>query len=125
MQRANPTLVPAPVADKPKAEDKPAPKLSKKAEKAAAKKGKGKPAPVPVRLPSRPPPPPRPFPALEDRLPVHSPITPAGVAVSALKRDLEAEKEQKKKGLFAPSSEEGSQQKMPKMKRVVVRGGRR
>jgi signal recognition particle subunit SRP19 len=124
MQRANPDLVPAPVAPKPKAETETAVAKPKASKKDKGKKGKGKATTVvPVRLPTRPPPAPRPFPALEDRLPVHSPMVEAGVAVSALQRDLEAEKEQKKQGLLAP--EEGGKEKMPKMKRVVVRGGRR
>lgn len=59
---------------------------------------------------------------LEDRLPLHSPVYPAGVAISAIKRDLENEKEAKMKGI-APPAEDGKE-KAPKMKRVVVRGKR-
>jgi len=44
------------------------------------------------------------------------------VAVSAIKRDLENEKEAKKKGIAPPG--EGTKEKAPKMKRVVVRGKR-
>lgn len=59
---------------------------------------------------------------LEDRLPLHSPIYPTGVAMSSITRDLENEKEAKKKGI-AQAGEEGKE-KAPKMKRVVVRGKR-
>ncbi|OCF45734.1 signal recognition particle subunit SRP19 [Kwoniella heveanensis CBS 569] len=88
-----------------------------------------------IKLPSRPPLAPQPIPALDDRLPLHSPAVPAGVAVAAMKRDIEAEKEAKKKGANNPllgagpgggSGEGGAEgkDKMPKMKRVVVRGKR-
>jgi signal recognition particle subunit SRP19 len=49
---------------------------------------------------------------------LHTPIAPTGVAVAAVKRDLEAEKESKKKGI---GGGEAGSEKMPKMKRVVVR----
>jgi signal recognition particle subunit SRP19 len=124
MQRANPTLVPKEQVKKPKAatEVQKVPAKSKKDNKKGKDKGKETKR-APVRLPTRPPQPPHPRPPMEDRLPVHSPIVAAGVAVSALKRDLEAEKEQKKKGFL--TGEEGGSTKQPKMKRVVVRGGRR
>lgn len=50
------------------------------------------------------------------------------MALSAIKRDLENEKEMKKKGLGAAPSGDGDggsgKEKMPKVKRVVVRGKR-
>lgn len=121
MQMKNPTLVPQP-------EVKPVPSSPKKGDKPKAKgktsKGKEKGTTVvPLRLPTRPPQPPRPYPALDDRLPLHTPLASAGVAVEAVKRDLEAEKEQKKNALLAPS-EEGAKEKQPKIKRMVVRGRR-
>ncbi|WWC86735.1 uncharacterized protein L201_001613 [Kwoniella dendrophila CBS 6074] len=85
------------------------------------------------KLPTRPPLAPQPVPILDDRLPLHSPIVPAGVAVAAIKRDKDNEKEAKKSGGGAnnlvlgssSANEEGSgKEKMPKMKRVVVRGKR-
>ena len=78
----------------------------------------------PVRLPTRVPPAPHPIPSLDDRLPLHSPVHPTGVAVSAIKRDIETEKENKKKGISG-GGEDGAKEKMPKMKRVVVRGPKR
>lgn len=80
-------------------------------------------ASAPLRTPSRPPPPPNPIPELEDRYPLHSPVYPTGVALSSIKRGLEDEKEAKKKGI-APPGEEG-REKAPKIKRVMVRGGKR
>ena len=65
---------------------------------------------------------PDPIPALEDRLPLHSPVYAAGVAVSSIKRDLENEKEAKKRGIVHPGEE--AKEKTPKLKRVVVRGKR-
>ncbi|EIW71120.1 hypothetical protein TREMEDRAFT_67581 [Tremella mesenterica DSM 1558] len=83
------------------------------------KKSKATPSTNPFRLPSRPPRAPQPVPTLEERLPLHSPMVPTGVAVAAVKREVEAEKENKKKGLTM-----GGEEKQPKMKRVVVRGKR-
>ena len=85
-----------------------------------------------------PPLPPQPVLSLEQRLPLHSPLVATGIAVSSIKRDLETERENKKKGLTAGSGaggggggEEGSAEKgaggkdkQPKMKRMVVRGKR-
>ncbi|ORX34007.1 hypothetical protein BD324DRAFT_638000 [Kockovaella imperatae] len=85
-------------------------------------KATGNARPPPPKLPSRAPLAPQPFPDLESRLPLHSPVHSTGVAVSAVKRDLENEKENKKKGITA---EEGGKEKAPKMKRVVVRGPKR
>ncbi|WVW78260.1 hypothetical protein I302_100213 [Kwoniella bestiolae CBS 10118] len=80
----------------------------------------------PPKLPTRPPLAPQPIPVLDDRLPLHSPVVPAGVAVAAIKRDRENEKEAKKKGLSLGSADDAGdkKEKMPKMKRVVVRGKR-
>lgn len=120
MQNANPALVPTPEDSKPRGGPKPA------ATKKAGKKDKGKdkaaakPAPFPHA--TLPPAPPQPLPRMDERLPVHSPTAATGVAVSSVKRDLEAEKEAKKKGLGAP--EEGGSAKAPKMKRIMVRGKR-
>ncbi|WVF69629.1 hypothetical protein IAT40_004407 [Kwoniella sp. CBS 6097] len=108
---------------------------SGKATTAQGKKGTTQPikTSIQIKLPTRPPPAPQPIPALDDRLPLHSPAVPAGVAVAAMKRDIEAEKEAKKKGASNPllgagpgGSGEGGEgkEKMPKMKRVVVRGKR-
>jgi signal recognition particle subunit SRP19 len=58
-------------------------------------------------------------PPLDDRLPLHTPVAQTGVALAAVKRDIEVEKEAKKKGVGG-----GEGEKMPKMKRVVVRGKR-
>ena len=94
-----------------------------KPSKAVSKSKAKQTASAPPRTASRPLPPPNPVPVLEDRLPLHSPVYPTGVALSSIKRDLENEKEAKKKGV-APPGEEGKE-KAPKMKRVVVRGGKR
>lgn len=121
MQAANPALVPtkadsAPLNPAPAA---PAPKAKKAKGKgpAAAAAAAHRPA---ARHPTRAPRPPMPLPAMDDRLPLHTPVAAAGVALSALKRDLEQAKEQKKNKPVA-GPEEGKQ---PKMKRVVVRGKR-
>lgn len=80
------------------------------------------------RHPYGPARPPRPtiVPALDDRLPLHTPLAQTGVAVASVKRELETDKENKKKGIGAIQGEEGKEgkEKMPKMKRVVVRGKR-
>lgn len=130
MQALNPELVPKIEAPVPKAEQQqpkaavaPGGKKDKK-----DKKGKAAATKVqPVRLPSRPPMAPYPYPSMEERLPLHSPLVEAGVAVSAVKRDLETEKENKKKGLTLGGDDSGGggKEKLPKMKRMVVRGGRR
>lgn len=86
----------------------------------AKKKGKAVKAPAPAPFATRPPAAPVPLPRMDERLPVHSPTAATGVAVSSVKRDLEADKEAKKKGLGPP--EEGA--KAPKMKRIMVRGKR-
>ncbi|GMK58805.1 hypothetical protein CspeluHIS016_0602470 [Cutaneotrichosporon spelunceum] len=115
MQNANPKLVPTESEMTPRTGPKPKPE--------ERKKGKGKDKGEAVKatpFATRPPAAPQPRPRMEDRLPVHSPTAATGVAVSAVKRDLEAEKEAKKKGLGAP--EEGA--KAPKMKRIMVRGKR-
>ncbi|ODN79500.1 hypothetical protein L202_03469 [Cryptococcus amylolentus CBS 6039] len=100
------------------------------ATKAAPKKGKSKAKaapkaklpPPPPKLPARPPLPPT-IPALDDRLPLHSPVVPAGVAVAAIKREKEQEKERKKNGqLEGAAPGEG---KAPKVKKIMVRGGKR
>jgi len=89
-----------------------------------------RPAVPPVRLPTRPPRPPPSSGKLEDRYPLHSPLHLTGVAVSSIKRDLEQEKEAKKKGLplggggGGGGEGEKEKDKMPRMKRVVVRGKR-
>lgn len=117
MQGANPSLVPSKEDSKP-LNPAPAAPVQK------SKKGKGKAAtatkPV-VRHPTRAPRPPQPLPAMDDRLPLHTPVAAAGVALSALKRDLEQAKEQKKNKPIGGGEEGGKQ---PKMKRVVVRGKR-
>ncbi|ORY24013.1 hypothetical protein BCR39DRAFT_548166 [Naematelia encephala] len=78
----------------------------------------------PVLQPSHPPRAPV-LPKVDERYPLHSPVIPTGVALSSIKRDLEQEKENKKKGLPAiGGAEEGAKEKQPKMKRVVVRGKR-
>lgn len=115
MQASNPSLVPTKEGSKP-LNPPPAAPVQK------SKKGKGKAAPTKqvARHPTRAPLPPQPLPAMDDRLPLHTPVAAAGVALSALKRDLEQAKEQKKNKPIA-GPEEGKQ---PKMKRVVVRGKR-
>jgi len=99
---------------------------TKTASKAQPKKGKTKAQgqATTIRGASRPPLVPHPIPPLDARLPLHSPLVPTGVAVSAVKRDLENEKEAKKKGISMGAGAEGEKEKMPKMKRVVVRGKR-
>ncbi|WVN89295.1 uncharacterized protein L203_104516 [Cryptococcus depauperatus CBS 7841] len=74
-----------------------------------------------INLPTRPPLPPQPIPALDDRLPLHSPAVSAGVAVAAIKREKETEKERKKGVIEGGKATSG---KAPKMKRMVVRGKR-
>lgn len=137
MQRANPALVPQPEAPREKAAPAAAAPTPAPGGAKGKKKSKGKapgggaaapasaPAPAP-RLPTKAPRPPLPLPARDERLPIHSPAAPTGVAVAAIKRDLENEKEAKKKGLpFAGGDDGAAKDKMPKMKRVVVRGSRR
>jgi len=101
--------------------------------KKAKTKGKGKESTKTVRpikkVRTRPPIPPQPVLALEERLPLHSPLVQTGIALSSIKRDLDNEKEQKKKALTAGSGDDaggaaGGKDKQPKMKRVVVRGKR-
>lgn len=73
--------------------------------------------------------PPQPVPAIDDRLPINSPMYTVGVAVEALRRDLEQEKERAKNGggqiAGGSGGAEGegkeSKPKAPKMKRMVVR----
>jgi signal recognition particle subunit SRP19 len=113
MQNANPKLVPAEADMKPRNGPKPKDEGKKK-------KGKGPAVKAPAPFATRPPAAPSPLPRMDERLPVHSPTAATGVAVSSIKRDLEAEKEAKKKGLGPP--EEGA--KAPKMKRIMVRGKR-
>ena len=128
-----PAIKPKP---KPLAEAKQQKVASKKAAKA---KGKGKKAatttaeaaaPLVKRLRTRPPPPPpQSLLPLDQRLPLHSPLAETGIAVSSIKRDLETEKENKKKGITGGAGDEGAGAagggaKEPKMKRVVVRGKR-
>jgi signal recognition particle subunit SRP19 len=60
---------------------------------------------------------------------LHSPVVPAGVALSAMKRDVEQERENKKKGIAmgpGPGADDGKEgkEKTPKVKRMVVRGKR-
>lgn len=121
IQHQNPSIVYTPPPRKPKGDAKAVvSKDKKKKSKSGNKTIKA------VALPSRPPFPPQPYPVMEDRLPVYSPLHAAGVAVSAIKRDLEQEKENKKKGLSLGSTEDAGsgKEKAPKMKRVVVRGRR-
>ncbi|WVQ81802.1 hypothetical protein IAT38_003929 [Cryptococcus sp. DSM 104549] len=120
----NPNTTPSARPSKPAA---PAPtssagKSSKKSKsKPSAKSNAKSQKPVPPpRLSTRPPLAPAPAPSLDDRLPLHSPVVPAGVAVAAIKREREQEKERKKVG----GGEEGGAPKPPKMKRMVVRGKR-
>ncbi|KAL1405272.1 signal recognition particle subunit [Vanrija albida] len=125
MQQANPSLVPKPEVKAKKA-DKADPKPK---DKKGKDKGKGKAEVKRVLLPSRPPAAPFPFPAQDERLPIHSPTASTGVAVNAVKRDLETEKENKKKGITSGLGGGGddaapAKEKQPKMKRMVVRGRR-
>ncbi|WWD07481.1 hypothetical protein V865_005582 [Kwoniella europaea PYCC6329] len=141
IRQRNPSIIFDPSTAPSKRSYKPSTKQSSSS-KTATEKGKGKKKtqgkgkgkqdiqkkviPLP-KLPTRPPLAPQPIPVLDDRLPLHSPVVPAGVAVAAIKRDRDNEKEAKKKGLSLGGSEEGAagqKEKMPKMKRVVVRGKR-
>lgn len=64
---------------------------------------------------------------MEDRFPLNSPLLALGVAVEAVKRDVEQEKENLKRGIGAPGAGPGAdgegkaQPKMPKMKKIMVR----
>ncbi|KAK4686413.1 signal recognition particle subunit SRP19, partial [Tremellales sp. Uapishka_1] len=116
IQHVNPSLVPQPASTTSKT-----PKLN--ATKTKTKTKSTKPPRPPMKAPSKPPQPPQPVPSLDDRLPLHSPIVPAGVALSSIKRDLENEREAKKRGVL-PAAEEGGKDKTPKVKRMVVRGKR-
>ncbi|KAL7419326.1 signal recognition particle subunit [Cryptotrichosporon argae] len=125
MQRANPSLMTQPKSASASIKPKPPPAKAIPATKAKKASSSTKPVvpAAPRRLPTRAPPAPQPLPALDERLPLHSPIVATGVAVSAVKRDLEAEKEAKKKGAIeGPGA--GGEAKPPKMKRMVVRGKR-
>lgn len=69
------------------------------------------------------------MPSLDDRLPLHSPVVQTGVAVASVKREMETEKENKRKGISAgggggEEKPEGGKEKLPKIKRMVVRGKR-
>jgi hypothetical protein len=78
----------------------------------------------PTKLGPRPPQPPHPLPSMEDRYPLNSPLLALGVAVEAVKRDVEQEIENKKKGIGAGMLEGGegkAQPKAPKMKKIMVR----
>lgn len=78
----------------------------------------------PTKLGPRPPQPPHPLPSMEDRYPLNSPLLALGVAVEAVKRDVEQENENKKKGIGAGLVEGGegkAQPKAPKMKKIMVR----
>ncbi|WWD21643.1 hypothetical protein CI109_106129 [Kwoniella shandongensis] len=135
----NPSTTPSKRASKPAA---PVPTSNTTKSKSAKSKGSSSksskkaltkvstPTPPPPRLPTRPPLAPQPIPVIDDRLPLHSPVIPAGVAVAAIKRDKESEKEAKKKGVGMGGGGGGAiedgekKEKQPKMKRVVVRGKR-
>jgi signal recognition particle subunit SRP19 len=63
---------------------------------------------------------------MEERYPLTSPALATGVAVQSVRRDVEQERENKKKGIGgggvgAVESAGGKEGKMPKMKKVVVR----
>ena len=78
----------------------------------------------PTKLGPRPPQPPHPLPTMEDRYPLNSPLLALGVAVEAVKRDVEQEIENKKKGIGAglvEGAEGKAQPKAPKMKKSMVR----
>jgi len=98
--------------------------------KSSTKGKEAKPVRSIKKVRTRPPIPPQPVLALEERLPLHSPLVQTGIALSSIKRDLDNEKEQKKKALTGGGSAEdasgaaGGKEKQPKMKRVVVRGKR-
>ncbi|KAK8847553.1 hypothetical protein IAR55_005412 [Kwoniella newhampshirensis] len=127
-KRASKPAAPVPTSNTTKSKSKKAKSSSSKSSKKAPA-NITKPPPPPPRLSTRPPLAPQPIPVIDDRLPLHSPVIPAGVAVAAIKREKETEKEAKKKGVGAGGGggaiEEGSgKEKAPKMKKVVVRGKR-
>lgn len=128
IRQQNPSVkyTPRPKTAKPSKEAESSTAKSKKAKsKANAKAKSAKAQSVPVLFATRPPLPPQPVPTLEDRLPLHSPVHPTGVALASIKRDIETEKENKKKGITpGPSAEEGGKEKQPKVKRIMVRGKR-
>jgi signal recognition particle subunit SRP19 len=67
-----------------------------------------------------------PLPSMEERYPLTSPALPTGVAVSSVKRDVEQERDAKKKGVAGAGmggieGGAGKEAKAPKMKKVVVR----
>lgn len=125
MQRQTPTSV----------YTKPARKTSSKASKSDSKAlttskekspaSKAPKTPAPHKQGPRLPQPPQPFPSVDDRLPLISPVVGLGVAVEAMRRDLEKEKEAKKSGGgqgLLPGAEGGDKPvKAPKMKKMVIR----
>ncbi|KAG7562882.1 hypothetical protein FFLO_01711 [Filobasidium floriforme] len=140
MQRQNASLVytkpprePSSSSSKPQAVAKQpsATSGSKAKPKKSAKSGTApapsKPSSSTVKPGPRPPRPPHPYPSMEDRFPLNSPLLALGVAVEAVKRDVEQEKENLKKGIGAPGGGAGAdgegkgQPKMPKMKKIMVR----
>lgn len=140
MQRQNASLVytkpprqPSSSSSKPQAVAKQpsATSGSKAKPKKSAKSGTApapsKSSPSTVKPGPRPPRPPHPYPSMEDRFPLNSPLLALGVAVEAVKRDVEQEKENLKKGIGAPGGGAGAdgegkgQPKMPKMKKIMVR----
>lgn len=90
-----------------------------KKNKAKVKQPSKAPRPI-VKLPTRPPLPPVPVPNPDDRLPFNSPLIPMGVIIAAIKREKAEEKEKKKVG----GGEGTGEAKVPKMKKIVVRGKR-
>jgi signal recognition particle subunit SRP19 len=147
LQQAQPTLKYTKNAPKPKPLAIAAAPLSgKKAKKAKASgsnskkassstaqaksKGKGKRVfPPPMVRPSIHQPS-QPLPHIDDRLPLHSPVIATGIAVSAVKREVEQAKEAKANA-SSTKALEGSgpgpglnKDGKPKMKKMVVRGKR-
>jgi signal recognition particle subunit SRP19 len=142
MQHQDPSLAYKPIpksAEKAAAAAQPpaAPSSSKSAKKTkslpapAGKSGKTQATTKAARRhPYGPPRPPRPsaVPPLDDRLPLHTPVAQTGVAVASVKREIETEKENKRKGIsgagMGEEKPEGAKEKVPKVKRMVVRGKR-
>lgn len=83
--------------------------------------------------------PPQPLPPFEERFPINSPAVGLGVAVQAVRRDIEQEREKKRnaiaegkkaggggggKGGNSSARTDGKEAKPPKMKKMVVRARR-
>jgi signal recognition particle subunit SRP19 len=124
-RKAKPLAITAPAQSK--AQSKSAKKANAQGKKASSSKVAAKPKRVFTAPMARPSifQPTHPIPHLDDRLPLHSPVVASGIAVAAVKREVDQAKEAKASGAgkALEGPKEGKEGKI-KMKKVVVRGKR-